>query len=29
VLPSITVEESHFDPYDETQIDLSGIVNAR
>jgi len=29
VLPSITVEESHFDPYDETQVDLSGIVNAR
>ena len=29
VLPSITVEESHFDPYDENQIDLSGIVNAR
>ena len=29
VLPSITVEESRFDPYDESQIDLSGIVNAR
>lgn len=29
VLPSISVEESHFDPYDESQIDLSGIVNAR
>ena len=29
VLPDITVEESHFDPYDETQVDLSGIVNAR
>ncbi len=29
VLPSITVEESHFDPYDETQVDLSGNVNAR
>ena len=29
VLPSITVEESRFDPYDERQIDLSGIVNAR
>ena len=29
VLPSITVEESQFDPYDESQIDLSGIVNAR
>jgi hypothetical protein len=29
VLPSITVEQSQFDPYDENQIDLSGIVNAR
>jgi len=29
VLPSITVEESHFDPYDESQVDLSGNVNAR
>ena len=29
VLPSITVEESQFDPYDERQIDLTGIVNAR
>ena len=29
VLPSITVKESPFDPYDETQVDLSGIVNAR
>ncbi len=29
VLPSITVEQSQFDPYDESQIDLSGIVNAR
>jgi hypothetical protein len=29
VLPSITVEDSHFDPYDETMVDLSGIVNAR
>jgi len=29
VLPSITVEESVFDPYDESQVDLSGIVNAR
>jgi len=25
VLPSITVEESHFDPYDETQVDVSDI----
>lgn len=29
VLPSITVQESPFDPYDESQVDLSGIVNAR
>ena len=29
VLPSITVEESPFDPYDENKVDLSGIVNAR
>ena len=29
VLPSITEEESKFDPYDENQIDLTGIVNAR
>lgn len=29
VLPSITVEESPFDPYDENQVDLNGIVNAR
>ena len=28
VLPSIAVEEDPFDPYDETQVDLSGIVNA-
>ncbi len=28
VLPSITVEESPFDPFDEDQVDLSGIVNA-
>ena len=25
VLPSITVEESRFDPYDETQVDISDI----
>ena len=25
VLPSITVEESHFDPYDKTQVDISDI----
>ena len=29
VLPSISVEEELFDPYDETQVDLSGIANAR
>ncbi len=29
VLPSLTVEEKTFDPYDESQVDLSGIVNAR
>lgn len=29
VIPSITVEENAFDPYDENQVDLSGIVNAR
>jgi len=29
VLPTKTVEDTKFDPYDETQVDLSGIVNAR
>ncbi len=29
VLPSLTVEEKIFDPFDETQVDLSGLVNAR
>ena len=29
VLPSITVEEDPFDPLDESQVDLSGIVNAK
>lgn len=29
VLPSIAVTETPFDPYDESQVDLSGIVNAR
>ena len=29
VLPAIAVEESRFDPYDESQVDLTGIVNAR
>ena len=28
VLPSVAVTEKHFDPYDETQVDLNGIVNA-
>ena len=28
-LPEITVEESHFDPLDESQVDLSGIINAK
>ena len=28
ILPSVSVEESQFDPYDESQVDLSGIVNA-
>ena len=28
VLPSITVDEKVFDPMDETQVDLTGIVNA-
>lgn len=28
ILPTITVEESPFDPYDESQVDLSGNVNA-
>ena len=29
VLPSLTVEELRFDPYDTTQVDLAGIGNAR
>ncbi len=29
VLPSITEEESPFDPYDPSQVDISGIVNAK
>ena len=29
VLPSIKVEDSYFDPYDSTQVDLSGNVNYR
>ena len=28
-LPEITVEESHFNPLDESQVDLSGIINAK
>ena len=28
VLPELAVEVEPFDPYDETQVDLSGIVNA-
>ena len=29
VLPSVAVEETPFDPFDENQVDLTGIVNAR
>lgn len=29
VLPTIRVDENPFDPYDETQVDLTGIVNAK
>lgn len=29
VLPSIAIEENPFDPLDESQVDLSGLVNAR
>ena len=29
VLPSITEDESPFDPYDPSQVDISGIVNAK
>lgn len=29
VLPATEVIENQFDPYDETQVDLSGIVNAK
>ena len=28
VLPTMIEEENKFDPYDETQVDLSGIANA-
>ena len=29
VLPSVSGQEAPFDPYDESQVDLSGIVNAK
>ena len=29
LLPTVTEEEAHFDPLDESQVDLSGIVNAK
>lgn len=29
VIPTLTVEENVFDPYDESQVDLTGIVNAK
>lgn len=29
VLPSLTVEENTFDPFDTAQVDLSGLVNAK
>ena len=29
VIPSLLIEQNPFDPHDETQVDLSGIVNAR
>ena len=29
VLPALTGEEKPFDPLDENQVDLSGIVNAK
>ena len=29
VLPTLTAEQKIFDPYDEKQVDLSGIVNAK
>ena len=28
VLPELTITQTPFDPYDETQVDLTGIVNA-
>ena len=29
ILPTITQQEKKFDPYDENQVDLSGIVHAK
>ena len=29
ILPTLVEEEEKFDPYDESQVDLSGIVNAK
>ena len=29
ILPTITQQEKKFDPYDENEVDLSGIVNAK
>ena len=29
LLPMLTVDENPFDPFDKTQVDLSGIVNAK
>ena len=29
ILPKVTQQEKKFDPYDENQVDLSGIVNAK
>ena len=29
IIPSLTIQQSVFDPYDESQVDLSGITNAR
>ena len=29
ILPTLVHQEQKFDPYDENQVDLSGIVNAK
>jgi hypothetical protein len=29
ILPTLVEQEKKFDPYDENQVDLSGIVNAK